>query len=408
MTTTTMRHAAYLAIGLNGCSALALANFMMSPSWTLNIVIISAMTMAAYHFGHEFASGKRVLKRKALGLALVVYIAAFAMPSLKTSAPILAYLFARLLMFHAITMTNRREAYLHLATYLVVITSCFGSGAAGWSLLPFLAAYFITLVAALALLHHDHVPSSDNRPSAPIVGSMLATIAGFIAGFVLFLIIPLTAGPDIQFFPQHRPKPGVSENGSLSHTLDAMANGPASLNGDTSGLDAMMQRILIGGAGISADAEAIIRELNWPPPWLPLLLALAIWLWMMRHRLWLGLQVLWLDPWRLKRLRQQPTLTPDAPAHLYAAFERLWAYHDIPRHHAMTPLEHASLIEHHFILVGHHSRQLIRYFSDWRYGQSPPYGFDQALERYAKIRIILRAVGRSRDDRLSSLLQRWK
>lgn len=384
----------YLAIAANACTAFAMSGYLLVTGWLSLTVVVSVITIAAYIQGYRYASlGKEVPKRPYMFI-LAIYTGLFALPPMaRMKAAIFAYELARLLMFRAVWLRERSEAYLHLLLYFSVVATCFGHWRADWTLLPLLLPYAVTLIIALTVLHQDSLPKK--RRSIFPWSTVLASVPLVTAlTLVLFLITPLLPGPGIQLIPD-MPAMGngaaADGAGGLSGLLAGMAQQPAKANPQSPWLSDVLEalRNLSQVAHQAESAMQLLARMLAPSVLIALLLALGHALWRKRQRAYLWWRVKKLDPWLLRRLAHQHPVPATAPQQLHAAYDRLWAYNGIRRSADQTPMEHLHAILKEYALLGSPSMQLVRYFHEWRYGSGSTAGFAKATECYERIRLVL-------------------
>lgn len=430
MTPPRMRLVSYGAIAVNACTAFAMSAYLLLYGWAGVILLAGPVTLAAYGLGYRFARTGRTLPRIPYMIALAVYVGIFALPPMaRLQSALFAYALARTLMFRAVWLTDRREAYLHLLVYFAVVATAFGHWRADWSLAPFLFAYLLSLMVALVLLHQDGRELSP-QPRFPWATTLAGLPLALLLGMLLFAQTPLLPTPHLALIPD-QPRPGQSGDeaggervpgddtggrggqdqdgggalGRLQRLLAYMSEQPMQANpqgglmGPVSGaLRELPRQLQQLQQGAQMAAVLLARALlQWW--WLLLLALLLLALWRRRHRLWLGAQVLWLDPWRLRRLARQPSPRADSPHLVYAAFERLWAWHGLPRARSQAPLEHLGAIAADYQVLARLSQQVVGFFQDWRYGGREPGGLAEAIRQQERIRMALDALARQRRQR---------
>lgn len=393
----------YWAIAANACAAFLMSNYLLSSDFVGITIVVSLLTFASYTLGHRFASTGKQLPRKPYLLVLAIYTGLVALPPMaRMKAAIFAYALARLLMFRAVWLTDRREAYVHLLLYFSVVATCFGHWRADWSLLPLLILYACSLVAALTLLHQDSQPVATRTifPWSSMLGA-LPLVA--VITITLLLITPLLPGPHLQLFPDI-PRAGNSSESaggtsSLEELLDGMAHQPAKANPQGPFLAPVMEA-LQELAKLAGQAETLARQLHSQQgllQWLlPILLIIASLHLLQRQqqriRLWFYVR-LW-DPWQMQRLSRMKPMPSHAINLLHNAFERLWHYYELPRPHNQTPLEHLYAIHGEYQIIGKPSTQLVHCFQSWRYGGQPAGDLAVAFRSYEQVRLVLSMLHR--------------
>lgn len=404
MSRSTLSLPTYWAIAANACAAFMMSNYLLSYDFVGITVAVSLLTFASYTLGHRFATTGKQLPRKPYLLALAIYTGLVALPPMSSmKAAIFAYALARLLMFRAVWLTDRREAYVHLLLYFAVVATCFGHWRADWSLLPLLILYACSLVAALTMLHQDSQPVIARTifPWSSMLGA-LPLVA--IITVVLLLITPLLPGPHLQLFPDI-PRIGNSSDsasgaGGLKDLLDGMTRQPAQANPHGPFLAPVMNA-LQQLAKLAGQAEALAQQLLdllqgllwWLLPALLIVVSLhALHRQRQRMRLWFYVR-LW-DPWQMQRLARKLPMQPHSVGQLHNAFERLWHYYGLPRSHNQTPMEHLYLIHGEYQIIGKPSTQLVHCFQNWRYGGQPAGDLAVAFRSYEQIRLVLSMLHR--------------
>lgn len=394
----------YWAIAANACAAFMMSNYLLTSDFVGITVAVSLLTFASYTLGHRFATTGKQLPRKPYLLALAIYTGLVALPPMsRMKAAIFAYALARLLMFRAVWLTDRREAYVHLLLYFAVVATCFGHWRADWSLLPLLILYACSLVTALTLLHQDSQAASARTifPWSSLLGA-LPLVAGIT--IVLLLITPLLPGPHLQLFPDI-PRIGNSSDSAsgadgLEDLLDGMSRQPAKANPQGPFLAPVMETLqqltkLAGQA--EALAHQLLDLLQWLLQWLlPILLIVASLhaLQRLRQRIRLWFYVRLWDPWQMQRLSRKKPMPSHAIDRLHNAFERLWHYYGLPRSHDQTPEEHLYAIHGEYQIIGKPSTQLVHCFQNWRYGGQPTGDLTAAFRSYEQIRLVLSMLHR--------------
>lgn len=393
----------YWAIAANACAAFLMSNYLLSSDYVGITVVVSLLTFASYTLGHRFASTGKQLPRKPYLLVLAIYTGLVALPPMaRMKAAIFAYALARLLMFRAVWLTDRREAYVHLLLYFAVVATCFGHWRADWSLLPLLIIYACSLVAALTLLHQDSQPVAPYTifPWSSMLGALpLVTVITI----VLLLITPLLPGPHLQLFPDI-PRIGNSSDpatgaGGLEDLLNGMAHQPTKANPQSPFLAPVMEA-LQALAKLAGQAEALASQLHSPQKilqWLlPLLIIVAslhvLQRQQQRIRLWFYVR-LW-DPWQMRRLSRKKPMPSHAVDRLHNVFERLWDYYGLARSHDQTPVEHLHAIHGEYQIIGRPSTQLVHCFQNWRYGDQPAGDLTVAFRSYEQVRLVLSMLHR--------------
>jgi hypothetical protein len=392
-----MRRLTYMAIALNACTAFLMSNYLLTDGWLSLTAVVGLITFAAYLQGHRFSTTGKELPRKTYLAALILYTGLLALPPMsRLKAAIFAYALARMLMFRAVWLQSRREAYLHLLLYFAVVATCFGHWRADWTLLPFLGLYITSLLLALVTLHMDAAPAAA-RPAFPMISLLSVLPATMTLALLLLLVTPLLPGPHIELIPD-MPRissmgdPGVAKK--MEGMLNAMAHQKMRANSDKS-LQQVMQQLLTQTAQVIKKAAELTVDLHLPPWWLLIIALLGYLLWKRRQRLWLSIQVKWLDPWQLARLDKKIIKPYHVPGTLHAAFERLWHYYGISRLPAQTPMEHIHAIRQEYQVLGKPSAQLVDFFQGWRYGQQSVAGYTEALNSYRQIRLVLSLLQRT-------------
>lgn len=418
-----MRLSTYAALALNASTAFLMSNYLLVDGWIGLTLIVGCITLAAYAQGYRFATTQKQLPRAPYLVVLVLYTSLFALPPMsRLKAAIFAYSLARLLMFRALWLTQRHEAYLHLLMYFAVVATCFGHWRADWTLLPLLGLYIASLLIALAMLHTDTSITPTNTVPAintvntrttintakksrrlfPWFGLSAALPMTVLLSGLLLIMTPLLPGPHWQLFPDMPRTSTTGEPGAISklaNALSTMAQQQMRASTDKS-LQEATRQALTSAAAMAKKLAEISLSITPPPAWVWWLVALLIGLlyalWRARHTLWLSLQVNGTDPLLIYYLQQKKQPPANAPLLLYGAFERLWHYHGTARHAAQTPSEHLHAIQQHYGLLSRPSAQLVSFFHHWRYSPQPQGELHAAIKNYRQIRLVLSFLQREK------------
>lgn len=338
----------YILLWLNSATSTLMAQYMMYGGFFPIIYLFPWICSAiGYRYGYLYATQGREVPRKTYLILLAVYTGIFALPPISrvfwfNFHPILfSYACGRLLMFRAVWLTKRFEAYLHLLLYSAIVFSCMAHERADFTLLVFLPLHIIVLVCALYSLYRDGQRKlTGGLPIIPLLQGLIAVI---FFSVLLSVLLPATKIWDFQLIPDKVGKISLSKEGdAVDRAMEYLMSKGGTANPESGLGDWLLQKMQM----MYAYYQEIQRYVGYLEIdllfliWWIIICVFLLFLWMARHHLFLMIMTLLIDPVRISYIADKDKVSKKDVLFLYRAYERLWAYKGIAREKSMTPVEH--------------------------------------------------------------------